>query len=156
PQQLAVLGAGRNLQRDRAARRRDLHLPAESGGRERDGDLDDQIIAAPLVGVGLRDPCDDDPGAVRTAVPAALALALEPDLRAVFAARLDLHRVRAQSALATRALALRARLLDHGAVAAAARTRLGQREQALALGGDAAAVALRADDGSGSRLRAGA
>src|SRR5581483_10049227 len=85
-----------------------------------------------------------------------LALALEADLRPVLDAGLDLDRVRAQPALAAGAVALRARLLDHGAVAAAARAGGREREQALALGLDAASVALGADDGSRSRLRAGA
>ena len=52
-----------------------------------------------------------------------------------------------------------ARLLDHGARAAAARARAGDREQALALGLDAAAVADRADDRArcpGSRAGAAA
>ena len=87
---------------------------------------------------------------------AGLALALEPDARPVLDAGLDLHRVRLDAPLAAGALALRARLLDHGAVAAAARARLREREQALALGLHAAAVALRADDGRGAGLRAGA
>src|SRR5207253_901126 len=78
------------------------------------------------------------------------------DSRPVLDAGLDLHRVRLDAPLPAGALALRARLLDDGAVAAAARARLREREQALALGLHAAAVALRADDGSGARPRAGA
>src|SRR3954471_7500924 len=85
---------------------------------------------------------------------AGLALALEPDLRAVLDARLDIHGERASPPLAARAVALRARLLDHRAVAAAAWARLRQREQALRLGDDPAAVALRADDRRGAGLRA--
>src|SRR4029077_8441916 len=50
---------------------------------------------------------------------------------------------------------LRARLLDHGAVAAAARARLRQREEPLALGLHAAAVALGADDRRRARPRPG-
>src|SRR5437763_1517529 len=83
--------------------------------------------AAAPVRVGGRDARDDDEVAVRTAVRAGLALPLEADLRAVLHAGLDLHRVVAKPALAARALALRARLLDHGAVAATARARLRER-----------------------------
>ena len=52
------------------------------------------------------------------------------------------------------AVTLRARLLDHGAVAATARARLRKREESLPLGDDAAAVALRADDRRRAGLRA--
>src|SRR5206468_8481467 len=83
-------------------------------------------------------------------------LALGPNLRAVLDARLDLHGERAPPPLAARAVTLRARLLDHCAVAAAARTRLRQRKQALRLGDDPAPVALRADDGCRAGLRTGA
>src|SRR5581483_8796130 len=154
PQELAVLGAGGDLQRDVALRRRHLDLAAERGGRERDRHLDDEVVAAALVRVRLRDARDDDEVAVRAAVRAGLALPLEPDLRAVLDAGLDLHGVVAEPALAARALALLARLLDHGAVAAAARARLREGDQTLALGGDAAPVALRADDGGGIGLGA--
>src|SRR6185437_576232 len=65
----------------------------------------------------------------------------------VLDAGLDLHGVRLDPPLAAAALAVRARLLDHGAVAATTRARLREREQALRLRLDAAAVALRADDG---------
>ena len=72
---------------------------------------------------------------------------------------LDLHLVALRRALAAGAVAGRARVLDHGAVAAAARARLREREEALALGDDAAAVALRADPrrrpGLGARAAAG-
>src|SRR5919197_5538982 len=154
PQQLAVLGAGRHLQRDRPFGRRHLDLAAERGGRERHRHLHDEVVAAPLVDRRRRHAREDDDVARGTAVLAGLALALEPNLRAVLDARLDLHRVRLDAALAARAAALRARLLDHGAVAAAARARLREREQALRLGLDAAAVALRADDRRGAGLRA--
>src|SRR5262249_20913130 len=79
-----------------------------------------------------------------------------PDLRAVLDARLDLHGERAPPPLAAGAVALRARLLDHGAVAAAAWARLREREQALRLGDHATAVALGTDDRSRAGLGAGA
>src|SRR4029077_17598979 len=103
--------------------------------------------------VGGCDACDDDQVAVRAAVLADFALPLEPDLRAVLDARLDLHCERAPPPLAAGAVALGARLLDHGAVPAAARARLRQSEQALRLGDHAASVALGADDGRRPRLR---
>src|SRR5262249_49722370 len=127
-------------------------LAAEGCGREGDRHLDDKVVAAALVSVRLRNPRDDDQVAVRTAVLAGLALALEPDLRAVLDARLDLHGVRAPTPLTARAVALRAGLLDHGAVASTARARLRKCEEALRLGHDAPAVALRTDDRSRTGL----
>src|SRR5439155_14175363 len=56
--------------------------------------------------------------------------------------------------LATGAFALGARLLDHGAVPVAARTRVRETEEALALDRHAAALALGADDRRGAGLRA--
>ena len=55
----------------------------------------------------------------------------------------DLDRVALRAPLAAGAAAVRARILDHGAVAAAARARLREREEALALGHDAAARGTR-------------
>src|SRR5205823_1752564 len=78
-------------------------------------------------------------------------LAAQADLRPVLDAGRDLDRVALRPPLAAGAAAVRARLLDHGAVAAAARARLGEREQALALGDHAAALALGAE----ARRRAG-
>src|SRR5581483_8175479 len=124
--------------------------------RERDGNVHDEIVAAPLVRVGARDARHDDEIACRPTVLAGLALALQADLRAVLHARLHLHRVRLDPPLAAGAVAVRARLLDHGAVAAAARARLREREETLRLRLHAAAVALRADDGRAAGLRAGA
>src|SRR5262249_58310385 len=106
------------------------------GGREGEGHLHDEVVTSPLVRRRGLDPCDDDQVAARAAVVAGLALPLEPDLRAVLDARLDLHGERAPPPLATRAVALRARLLDHGAVAATTRARLRKSEQALPLGDD--------------------
>src|SRR5439155_4268252 len=108
------------------------------------------------VRVRAGDARDDDEVAVRPAVRARLALPLEANLRAILHPRLDLDRVVPQPALTAGAVALRARPLDHGAVAAAARAGLREREQALALGLDPPAVALRADDRRRARLSAGA
>src|SRR4029077_13124133 len=132
-QEFAVADAGRYLQRHRSFRRRHLGLAAERRRRERHGHLHDQIVAAPLVRIGLRDMREHEQVAGRPTVLPRFALALEPDFRAVLDARLDLHRVRLDAALAAGAMALRARLLDHGAVAAAARARLGEREETLRL-----------------------
>src|SRR5581483_11447900 len=99
---------------------------------------------------------DDVEVAVGAAVPARLALALEPDARAVLRPGRHLDLVALRRALAPRAAAVAARLLDDDAVAAAARAGLGQREQAVAVGDDARAVALRAGDRPRPGLRAGA
>src|SRR5205085_2473872 len=78
PQELPVLGAGRNLERDRALRRRNVDLAAERGRREGDRHLHDEVVSAALVRRRRLDPCDDDQVAVRAAMLAGLALALEP------------------------------------------------------------------------------
>src|SRR6476619_1429595 len=142
----AVLRAGGNLQRYAVAvRRRHLDRRAERGFRVRDGNLDDQIRAAPLELLRRVDPRHDIEVARRPTAFTDLALALEADSRAVLHACRNLHRVVLRAPLATCARALLARLLDDRPVPAAARTRLRQREQTLALRDDAATVALRAD-----------
>src|SRR5262249_22635284 len=120
PQQLAVLRARGNLERDRTLRRGNLDLAAERGSGEGNGHLHDQVVTAPLIGRRRRDPRDDDQVAVRATVLTYLALPLEPDLRPVLDARLDLYGERAPPPLAAGAVALLARLLDHGAVASTA------------------------------------
>src|SRR5204862_5136693 len=110
--------------------------------------------AAPLVHGRRIDAGHNDQVAGRAAVLAGFPFPSEADARAVLDARLDLHTVGLDPPLSAAAVALRAGLLDHGAVAAAARARLREREQALALGLDAAAVALRADHRRGTGLRA--
>src|SRR6266508_248530 len=155
-QQLAVFGAGGNLERDGALRRRHVDLAAEGGHREGHRHLDDEIVAAPFVRLGRRHVRHDDEVARGTAVLPGLALALEADLRAVLDAGLDLHGVRLDAALASGAVALRTRLLDDGPVAAAARTRLRQREEPLALRLHAATVALGTDHRRRAGLRTGA
>src|SRR5207237_6432666 len=62
----------------------------------------------------------------------------------------------ARSALDARASACRARRLDDGASARAARTRPAERERALVVFDRTAATALRADDGRRARSRAAA
>ena len=88
---------------------------------------------------------DDVEVAGRAAVAPGLALAGEPHARALAHAGGDVHAVLLDRAHRARALAGRARVLDDRPGAAAARARLGDREQALALGLDAAALAARAD-----------
>src|SRR5262249_13446132 len=156
-QQLAVLGTGRDLQRHRAGGRGPLDAAAERGGREADRHLDDEVgLAAALVDRRGSHARDDVQVARRPACHAGLPLALEPNTSPVLDPRRDLHRVALRPPLAAGAVTAVARLLDHGAVAAAARARLREREESLRLGLHAAAVALRADDGHGARLRAGA
>src|SRR5437660_892937 len=72
---------------------------------------------------------------------------LQANARAVPHAGWNLHGVALRPHLAAGAVAPVARLLDHRAGAAAARTRFGQREQALALRDDTAAVAHGTDHG---------
>src|SRR5262249_57203258 len=112
-------------------------------------------LAARVVRGGRRDARDALRVAGRPAVQAGLALALQADARAVLDTCGELDRVAPRPPLAAAALAAVARLLDHGAVAATARTGLRQREEALRLGLHAAPVALGADDRNGSGLRAG-
>src|SRR4029077_5478189 len=88
------------------------------------------------------------------AAPAGLSLAAQADSRAVLDARGDLDRVALGTPLAAGAAAVRARLLDHGAVPTAARARLREGEQALALRDHAAAVALGAEHRRRAGLRA--
>src|SRR3954452_1209339 len=120
-QQLAVLRARRDLQRHGPARSGHLDGAAEGRRRERHRYLHDQIVAAPLVGVGGRDTGEDDEVACRTAVLPRLTLALEANARAVLHAGLDLHGVRLDAALAPGPLAVWARLLDDCPVPAATR-----------------------------------
>src|SRR5581483_340922 len=85
-----------------------------------------------------------------------LALALEPDAGAVLCSRRHPDLVALRRALAPRAAAVAAGLLDDDAVAAAARAGLREGEQAVAVRDDARAAALRAGHRPRARLRAGA
>src|SRR5207248_8464048 len=155
-QHRAVDRAGLHLDRDRPIRGRHLGLGAERGVGERDADLDDQIVAAARVDLRRRDPRDHVEVARLRAAVTGLALAAQADPRAVLDSRGNLHGVALRPPLAPRAVAARARILDHRAVAAAARTRRRQPEEPLALDFDAAPVALGADGRRRPRLRAGA
>ena len=78
-QQLAVLRAGRDLDRDAAVGRRDLDRRAERGLVERDRHLEHEVVAAALVQLRRLDARDDEEVARRRAALAGLALALELD-----------------------------------------------------------------------------
>src|SRR5262245_18800710 len=148
--------AGGDFQGDPVAvRGRHLDLRAERSLGVRDRDVDDQVRASSMEELGRLDSGDDVQVARRPAVGSDLALPLQPDARAVLDAGRDLDGVSLETTLATGAVALVARLLDHGAVAAAARARLREGEQALALRDDAAAVADGTDHRRGAGLGAG-
>ena len=150
----AVLGAAGHAQLLRAVQRRDLDVGAADRLGDRDRHLDLEVVALALEDRRLGDVGDHEQVARRAAAQAGLALAGQPDPRAVLDARRDVDAVLLELAQPALAGAGRARLLDHGARAAAARARAGDREQALALGLDAAALADRADDGRGAGPRA--
>ena len=121
-----------------------------------DGNLDDEIVAAALVERRRGHADDDVEIAGRPARAALLATALEPDPRPVLRARGNLHLVGLLHALSARAAARLARLLDDRPVAAAARARLREREEAVRVGRDPAPRADRADDRRRARLGPGA
>src|SRR5436190_18780449 len=131
-EQRPVLGTALDLQRHRPVGRRRLNLGAERRLREGDRQLDDEVVAAALVHLRRRDACDDEEIARLAAVEAGLALAPEADARAVLDGGRDPGRVTLCPLLAAGAVAARAGVLDHGAVSAAARARLREREKALA------------------------
>src|SRR5439155_1779798 len=85
-----------------------------------------------------------------------LALAGQADPGPVLDAGRDPHRVALRPARAAGTATTRARILDHGAVPAAARTRLREGEQTLRLRDHASSVALRADLRRGPGPRPGA
>src|SRR2546421_380167 len=121
----AVLRPRRNLQRHSLpVWGRNLDGGPESGLRVRDGHLDDEIRAAPLKPLRRLHTRDDEEIACRSTAFADLTLALQPNPRAVLDAGRNLHGVAPRAALATRDLALLARLLDDSAVPATARARL--------------------------------
>src|SRR6185295_3923875 len=88
----------------------------------------------------------------RAAQRAILALAGDADAAAVTDSRRNLHPVALELHREAGARAGLARALDHLAAAAAARTRLADREEALALGVDTPATASGADDRRGAGL----
>src|SRR6266508_564117 len=129
---------------------------AERSVRERDRHVDDEIRAAALVERRVGDARDDDQVARRAATESGLALPFQANRRTVLDAGRDRQRVALRPALAAGPAAARARLLDHGAAAVAAGTRLREPEEALALDGHAAALALRANLRRRAGLRPGA
>src|SRR4051794_3695750 len=152
----AVLGAGRHAQALGAVQRRDLDLGAGERLGDGDRDLDLEVVALGLEDRRLAHVRDHVEVARRPAAQAGLALAGQPDARALLDAGRDVHPIALHLAQAALAAAGRAGLLDHRAGAAAARARTRDGEHALALRLDAAAVADRADLRRGSRPGAGA
>src|SRR5262249_22505118 len=82
-QELAVLRAGGNLERDAAVGGRDLDRRAERDLVEGHGYVEHEVVASPLVELRRLDARDDVEIAGGSAAPAGLALALQLDLRAV-------------------------------------------------------------------------
>src|SRR5256886_13339478 len=153
-QQRPVLRAGLDLHRDRAVRGRHLDGRTERGLRERDRDLDDQVVASALVQLRRLDARDDVEVARLAAREAGLTLALQADAGAVLDAGRDLDRVALRPALAPGAAAAGTRVLDHGPVAMTARAGLRQDEESLALRHHTTAVAFGADLRRRAGLRA--
>src|SRR4051794_232200 len=131
----------------------DLGAPDRLGDRERHLDLD--VVALALEHRAVLHAGDHEQVAGRPAVAAGLALAGEADARALADAGGDVHAVALRRAHGALAVAGRARVLDDGARAVAAGARLRDREEALALRLEAAALAARADLRLGARPRAG-
>ena len=154
-----MLGAGRHAQLLAAVERRHLDVGAADRLGDRQRHLDLEVVALALEDRRRRDVGDDVQVAGRPAVAARLALARQPDPRALAHARGDVHLVVLDRLLLAGAMAGRARVLDDRARSVAARARLGDREEPLALGLDPAALALRADlrrrAGLGARAAAG-
>ena len=147
----AALRARRHAQLLAPVERRDLDVRPADRLRDRERDLDLEVVAATMEDRRGTDVRDHVEVARRAAVAPSLALAGEPHARALLDPGRDVHAVLLDRALRAAARTRRARLVNHGAGAVAARARLRDREQALTLGLDAAALALRAD----LRLRAG-
>ena len=151
----AVGRARPHAQRLRAGERRDLDLGARERLGDREGHLDLDVLAFALEDRRGSHVGDDVEIARRPAARPGLALAGQADARALLDARRDVDAVALERAHRPRAVAGRAGILDHGARAAAARAGLGDREHALALGLDPAALAAWADLRRGAGLRAG-
>src|SRR5436190_1824387 len=138
--------------KEQEARHRNLRAESRLGVRDRH--VDDEVVAAARERLRRSHARDHVEIAGLGAAVAGLALAAQADPRAVLDAGRNLDRVALGAPLAAGAAAVRARILDHGAVPAAARAGLGEGEQALALGDDAAAVTLGAQRRRGPGLRA--
>src|SRR4029079_13844115 len=124
--------------------------------RNRQRDLDLDVVALALEHRVVLHVRDDVQVARRAAVAPGLALAGEADARALAHAGRDVHPVALGRAHGAVAVAGLAGVLDDGAGAAAAAAGLGDREQPLALRLEAAALAPRADLRRRAGLRAGA
>src|SRR5690606_26635437 len=116
----------------------------EGGFGEGDGDVDEQVVAAPAVEGAGGDAGDDLQVARRSAAHPGLALALEADARTVLGAGGDLHLDLGAGRGVPAAVALGARVVDDRAVAAAARAGLAERERPDVAAHDAAALAVGA------------
>ena len=157
PLDRAVLGPGADLDLLRPVQGRHLDRAAAQrlGDRDRHRHLEVAAVEP------LEDRRGGDPGghvevAGRAAARAGLALAGEPDPRPVLDPGRDVDLVALGLLGQAGAAAGRAGVLDDLAGAAALRAGLADREEALALGVDAAAFAARAGDRAGARFGAAA
>src|SRR5438270_1825644 len=135
---------------------RHLDLGTQRRLGEGDGHGEEQVPSLAVEQLVGRDMDDDIEVAGRAAIPSCAATTLQTNALAVVDPSRDAHLDLARSALDARASACRARRLDDGASARAARTRPAERERALVVFDRTAATALRADDGRRARSRAAA
>src|SRR5215218_8342649 len=156
PEGAAVLGAGRDLQGDRAVQGRDLELGPKGGLGEGHRHGDGQVRGRAPEQRVRGDPDLDDQVAGGGAGLARLALAAEPDGRPVVDPGGDAHLQLPGADLAAAAVAGRAGVVDHRAAALAGRAGAGQPEQALVTGDGAAPVTGRAGARQGAGAGAGA
>ena len=147
---LARLSAFRNAQlRLSAIERRDGDVAAERGGDHRNRHAAEEIGAVALI-EGVRFHRQEEVKIARgRAANARIALPREPDPRAVFDARRDVHGERAFPRHASHAGASAARIVDRLPPSMTARTSALDREKALRRAHAAMAVA----GGTGARLR---
>src|SRR4051794_30100842 len=154
PLHRSMLRAGRYAYPLRPVQRRDLHGRTAYRLRDRDRHVDLEVLALAPEDRRVRDARDHVQVAWRTAAATGLALSGEAHATAVPHSRGHVRSVALHLARLPRAVAGRARVLDLGPGAAALGARLGDREEALTLLLDPAALAARADRGRGARLRA--
>src|SRR6185436_11331482 len=152
----AGLGPARHAQLLGPVQRRHLDVRAADRLGDRDRHFDLEVVALAPEHRRLLDARDHVEIAGGAAAQAGLALAGQPDPRALLDAGGDVDLVLLEVAHPALAVAGVAGMLDDRPRAAALVARAGDREQALALGLDAAAVADRADDRRRARLGAGA
>src|SRR4051794_38542022 len=152
-----MFGAGGDLDLLRLLERRHLdRRPARRlGNRDRPRPLQVAAVEALEDGRG-RDPGDDEEIAGRPAALARLALAGEPDAGAVLDPCRDVHLVALGLLREAGARADGAGVLDDLSLATALRAGLADREEALTLRVDAAALAARAGARAGPRFGAAA